>query len=166
LLPLTDAAAVRPTDRALPGARSSSVPVVGVAATRVHVLVGKERRRRLIGVANTIVPLRRVWSRKAVDRRRLARIVGVATLIVSAVALVVNALTIRDRASAIGEASAASGLATISWFAAAFCVAVLVGAALRRCSGERPRLLFLWVAGATVILLAYLVFMATATLWV
>jgi hypothetical protein len=105
---------------------------------------------------------------KIVSRsRRLARVAGVLALAGSAMSMVANALTIRDRAVHTGEASAAPGIATASWIAALICSFVLLGLVIRIWStSRRPSLPILWIAGLGAIAFTYLVHMATASLWV
>lgn len=99
--------------------------------------------------------------------RRRTRGVGVAVLAGAAGSMVWNALTVRDRAAHTGEADAAPGIAAMSWIGALVCVGVLLAVAARlTTTPRRPRLRVLWISGTCAVVLAYLIHMATATLWV
>jgi peptidoglycan biosynthesis protein MviN/MurJ (putative lipid II flippase) len=99
--------------------------------------------------------------------RRFARIAGALALAGSAMSMVANALTIRDRAGHTGEAESAPNIATASWITALICVSVLLGVLGRlRSTAWRPSPTVLSIAGATAVMCTYLVHMWTASLWV
>jgi hypothetical protein len=98
--------------------------------------------------------------------RRCARAFAVVILAGAAASMIANAITIRDRAIQIGEASAGPGIATTSWIGALVCTIVLLGVIVRISSTlRRPTLRVLWITGACSVVLTYFIHMTTAALW-
>ena len=92
---------------------------------------------------------------------------GVLALAGAVISLIVNALTIGERAVHAGEAGAAPEIATASWIGALVCAIVLLGVIVRLSSTpRRPSLRVLWMSGACGVAFTYCVHMATASLWV
>jgi hypothetical protein len=101
--------------------------------------------------------------------RRWVRVASVILLALALIADIWNAVTVRGRAveAVVGsEAERAPLYELASWYAAAFCGAVLLGVLLRgRGVAWAPQPL-LWIAGLAGIMGSFVVQMGTASMWV